>query len=253
MKNTLMEELRDILQMPQFCDEQVIYFNLIARLLKTLEDNIAFVIEYPYVDRHYRDSYYCYHSAKFKELSRNCIRVHLFIDSSFNDVDALINMPDNEKQKYAGFFIVRPLPQFPLGRSLLAPPALKNHNFVCCLMKSKVTLLGVELKAYGFPHIAQDTETHTCAESSLWSFFEYLGSRYIQYRPLLPSQILRNLSGISDRRPLPSTGLYDNEISKCLHANGCECIIEYPENSSEINDFRFFLFKIYIESGIPIS
>jgi hypothetical protein len=31
---------------------------------------------------------------------------------------------------------------------------------------------------YGFPHIVQDEETHTCAESALWSHIEYFGSRY---------------------------------------------------------------------------
>jgi hypothetical protein len=36
----------------------------------------------------------------------------------------------------------------------------------------------------------QDTETHTCAESSLWSLLNYYGSGYKNYQPLLPSDEL---------------------------------------------------------------
>jgi hypothetical protein len=119
-------------------------------------------------------------------------------------------------------------------------------------MKNSVSLLGLKLEVYGFPHIAQDTETHTCAESTLWTIFEYLGSRYSQYQPLLPSQILQNLSIAAAHKMLPSSGLTHDEIAKCLYSNGCECIIDYPNRDTEIKDFTLSILKIYIESGIPI-
>jgi hypothetical protein len=254
-KTTMPAKLLEILQTPQFCGEKLIYFKAITRLRYALKDEITYIFEYPYVDRHYRDTFYFYHSAKFEEFCRNCIRVHLFSKYSGTTLNDIITMSDADKEKYRGFFIVRPLPRFPLGRSLISPQAFKNKNIVCCLMKSKVSLFGQKLDAFGFPHIAQDTETHTCAESSLWSLFEYLGNRYIQYLPLLPSQIIHKLSSVSSHRSLPSIGLTINEISKCLHDNGCECIIDSVSGSSDnssIDEFRWHLLKIYIESGIPV-
>jgi hypothetical protein len=257
--NILLGKLRTILQTPQFCGEKLLDLRPIISLLNELNTNITFVIEYPYVDSHYRDTFYFYHSAKFEEYYRNCIRVHLFLDFFVESIDSLLKIshtdqpiPDAQKQKYAGFFIVRPLSGFPLGRSLLAPVVFKKHDFVCCLMRSRVSLLGLNLEVYGFPHVAQDTETHTCAESSLWSLFEYLGHRYSQYLPLLPSQILHNLSNVSDHRPVPSEGLTINEISKSLCINGCDSIVDKADDTPELCNFRLFLLKIYIESGIPV-
>jgi hypothetical protein len=250
--NTILEKVKTLLQTPQFCGERLLNLKRIARLLNELNTNITFIIEYPYVDSHYRDTFYFYHSAKFMEYYRNCVRIHLFLDFPVNSVDSLLKISDSEKQKYAGFFIVRPLPEYPLGRSLLAPVVFEKHDFVCCLMRSKVSLMGLALEVYGFPHVAQDTETHTCAESSLWSLFEYLGHRYPQYLPLLPSQILHNLSNVSEHRPVPSEGLNITEISKSLCINGCDCIVDRPDDAQESCNFRLFLLKVYIESGIPV-
>jgi len=256
-KDTFIQKLKEIMQTSQFCGKNTIDLRRIHELLGKLEDNISYVFEFPYVDRHYRDTFYVYHSAKHEEFYRNCIRIHLFTEFSITKSDDLINLTVDDKGRYKGFFVVRPLPLFPLGRSMISPTAFKKKDILCCLMKSKVSLLGHRLEVYGFPHIAQDTETHTCAESSLWSFLEYLGNRYRQYLPLLPSEILRELSLISSRRSLPSTGLSIGEVLKFLHNNGCECIMDRASyiddnNNIVIDKFRLFLLKIYIESGIPV-
>jgi hypothetical protein len=256
-RKSMPKKLNEILATPQFCGEKLVEFRAITRLHAELKDEITYIFEYPYVDRHYRDTFYFYHSAKFEEFYRNCIRVHLFLGSSVTTLDDIITMSDADKEKYMGFFIVRPLPRFPLGRSLISPVAFKNRNIACCLMKSRISLFGQRLEAFGFPHIAQDTETHTCAESSLWGLFEYLGNRYIQYLPMLPSQIIHKLSSVSGHRSLPSIGLNFNEISKCLHDNGCECIVDKAygidaNGDIKIDRFRLFLLKIYVESGIPV-
>jgi len=256
-RHGFMTKLREIMKAPQFCGEKVIDFKRIQRLLVELEDNISYVFEYPYVDRHYRDTFYFYHSTKHEEFHRNCIRIHLFADFSIAKYDDLINLSDTDKEKYRGFFIVRPLPQFPLGRSLISPPAFKKRNILCCLMRGRLSLVGHRLEVYGFPHTAQDTETHTCAESSLWSLLEYLGNRYRQYLPLLPSEIISKLSSVSSHRSLPSIGLSEIEIPKCLHDNGLECVIDKAgytdaKGAIVIDTFRLFLLKIYVESGIPV-
>jgi hypothetical protein len=185
-------------------------------------------------------------------LHRDCIRVHLF-KGMLEDEEYLFAMDQAErKERYLGFFIVRPLPRFPLGRSLISPLAFKDHIFVCCLTKTRVSLLGIDLEVHGFPHVAQDTETQSCAESSLWSLLEYFSSKYQQYSPLLPSQIVLGLTGFSEHRLLPSGGLTVSELLRCLQSNGHQCLIYDKDGlpGGQIDLLSFM--QIYIESGIPL-
>jgi hypothetical protein len=231
-------------------------FSLVERLTEKLEDNITFVTEFPYVDRHYRDTYYSYFSSKFIETGRNCIRVHIF-EGTLTE-DDILKKESKLNNRYYGFFIIRPLVRRLLGRSLISPKAFRQKQFFCCLMKGRVSLLGNELIVHGHPHIAQDTETHTCAESALWCLYEYYGSKYSQYRPLLPSQIIEPLRNNTERRLLPSRGLTEKELAQCLNSNGFQSL-SYPINYKEKEpDLRrgykhiFRMINTYIESGIPL-
>jgi len=218
-------------------------------LLNRLKKNVWFVIERPYVDRHYRDTYYTFFSSKFKKTGRNCIRVHIF-EEEITEKD-LLDKANKLNDRYRGYFIIRPLTYYILGRSLISPKALLTNNFVCCLTKDRVSLMGKNLTVYGFPHIAQDTETHTCAESALWSYIEYFGSKYPQYKPLLPSKIIKTLLDSTEHRILPSTGLTEKELAKCLNDNGFQCQIH--DNASDPEATLFFqLLRTYVESGIPL-
>ncbi|MDR3160296.1 MAG: hypothetical protein LBU28_01625, partial [Spirochaetaceae bacterium] len=73
-RKSMPKKLKEILATPQFCGEKLFEFKAISDLSKELKDEITCILEYPYVDRHYRDTFYFYHSAKFEEFYRNCIR-----------------------------------------------------------------------------------------------------------------------------------------------------------------------------------
>ena len=77
-KNTLKEKLLSNLKKPDFCGQEPRGFEQVEILSAKLTDDISFVIEAPYVDRHYRDTYYSFYSSKFVKIGRNCIRVHIF-------------------------------------------------------------------------------------------------------------------------------------------------------------------------------
>lgn len=253
-KDTLVSTLTQILQNPDYCGNQKINTRLISNLISVFIDTIVFVIEYPYVDKHYRDSYYTYHSAKLEHLGRDCLRVHLFESEISREQFFSNTFSDKLKETYLGFFIIRPLVRFPMGRSIISPKALNKQNFVCCLTQINVSLCGQKLQAMGFPHTAQDTETHSCAESSLWSMLEYYGTKYPHYKPLLPSEILHSLSSIMSHRQMPSQGLTVQELANGLNANGHPCLMYADLNPStnELNDKDLMLLSIYIESGIPV-
>ena len=68
------------------------------------------------------------------------------------------------------------------------------------------------------------------------AIIEYYGSKYSQYRRLLPSEIIKKLLDNTERQLLPSKGLTDRELARCLQNNGFQCKI--------YSNFRFSLFTI---------
>lgn len=224
----------------------------IAQYLSAFRTDLWLFLEFPYIDKHYRDGYYSYHSAKHQEYSRDTIRVHVFSQRVF--VRNLLNLESQPglQKNYLGYFILRPLPNYPIGRSLLSPKAFRKQDFVCCLTKGRVSLFGTRLQVFGFPHVAQDYETHKCAESALWSVLEYFGTRYPEYRPVLPSEILQSLSTRTNHRLLPSIGLPLSEMTQVLLSLGHPCMTYYRKNFEPGTEAFFSLLHIYVESGIPV-
>lgn len=215
-------------------------YNRIMSLLASIKNGLSFVIETPYIDKHYRDSYYFYFSQKLRAFKRDCIRVHIF-DSEFTDLENLESQINN----YAGYFIVRPLEEHPLGHSMISPRILLQKDFVTCLSVEKVHLLGYVLEVSAFPHVAQDSETHTCAESSIWSLLTYFSQKYSDYPSVLPSDIIKAVNNYSNHKTLPSHGLSFAELSGALNSSGQNCMVyDYKRVIKNI-------LQIYIESGMP--
>ena len=173
-----------------------------------MKDTLVFYTEFPYIDNHYRDTYYSYYASKFYNYERNCIRIHIFSKNVSEYIE------DKDK-RYWGYFIVRPLPSHPLGHSFIAPAAFKNDNFICCLCEQSVNLGGVQLSVCAFPHIVQDEEIHKCAESVIWMLLSYFGTKFGSHNTLLPSEIRRKIDFMFGHRLLPSSGLTLTEISVC--------------------------------------
>ncbi len=219
-----------------------------------LKESIHCLIEWPYIDRVFRDSYYNYFSSKSTHSQRDCIRVSFF-DQVLDDGEDSTQFRNKEsikdlKKSFRGYIVIRPTPPFIVGRNLISPHALKVNSFESCFVDSSATVNAVKMKVKGFPHSSQDTETITCAETTLWSCMEYFGSKYPEYKPVLPSQIIKALSHTAHQRQLPSNGLDSRQISSALKEFGFGSKIY----DSEIYTPERFasLFSCYIESGIPI-
>lgn len=225
---------------------------ILREYLNNLRTDISAYIEYPYVDKVYRDSYYKYYSTKHYPYSRNCIRVALFEPSFTEDKLNSSEYYDELVKSYLGFFVIRPIPLHYWGRCILKPTAFLNSNFICCLTEISSSIKGFKLNVGAFPHTSQDSETYSCAETTIWEMMEYFGTRYPEYKPILPSRILDTLSRYSYERQVPSGGLTSIQISYVLKAFDFGTKIydkgvqtEYP------NDFNRIV-AYYIESGIPI-
>lgn len=219
-------------------------FSRIDNLLSKLKDTLVFYIESPYIDSHYRDTYYSYYASKFQDYERTCLRVHIFLEDVMNDIE-------DDDERYLGYFIVRPLPLHPLGRSFIAPAAFKNDSFLCCLCKQSINFMGFHLSVCAFPHIVQDEETHKCAESVVWMLLSYFGTKFCSYNTLLPSEIRRKIDSISKHRLLPSNGLTLEEITVCLNSTNHNCLYYLFDDKTPDKVLYFIAMRIYIESGMP--
>ncbi len=210
--------------------------------------DLKVIIESPYVDKVYRDSYYTYFSTKYKKYNRDAIRISFF-DSMTRERDILDNLDkDLVSQYFLGYCVIRPTFPHIIGRNMLCKSALTDKDFETCIHKENIMLNGIKLHVEGFPHSSQDQESITCAETTVWAMMEYFGHKYAEYKPVLPSTIIGKLELYSDKRMLPSEGLTTEQISFVLKDFGFGTMIYSNEQDT---DFLANL-SVYIESGFPV-
>ncbi len=246
---TILESVKDYF----FKDLDDIYFPLqieseISDYLCELRDDLYCVIEYPYVDKVFRNSFYNYYSSKHYTYHRDCIRVSLFNTQVKTEHFLNPNETENLRQHYLGYFIVRPTTNSVIGRSTIDPKAFSDTDFKIIKCKMETNVAGIKFITTGFPHSSQDGETMKCAETSIWSIMEYFGSKYHEYLPTFPNEIHRTLKRFSYQRQLPSTGLAMDQISFALREFGFGTKIYFSKPFMELKE----IIDSYIESGIPI-
>ena len=167
-----------------------------------LSGNCYFVVEAPYVDKVFRDSFYSYYSSKLIPYKRDCIRISIF-DGEISKDDFVPFQEENYEalwHRYRGFIILRPTEPNIIGRSVIAPKALRNHSLEICQTGFDTTTNGLKFRVHGFPYSSQDSETITCAETTIWAIMEYFGHRYPEYKPVLPSSIISTLNRTAEER-----------------------------------------------------
>lgn len=211
-------------------------------------DGLYYFLEFPYVDKVYRDSYYNYFSMKNYPYSRDCLKVGVFsCEIEFDDFYTSEKY-DYLQEHFLGFFIIRPTSQI-LGRTILSPKIFKNSRFYICEASFKITMCYRQFVINGFPHSSQDIETMTCGETSIWALLEYYGHKEPHYQTTLPSKINAIINELSHVRSLPSDGVGLSQISSTVKRLGFSSKLYAKESFNE--DF-FELLSCYVESGIPL-
>lgn len=223
----------------------------LMRYADGIKSNVWTLIEYPYVDKLYRDSYYQYFAAKNIDYGRDSIRVSFFSEEVTSESFRPIDEEHRKKLQstYLGFVTLRPTPTCCVGRCFLHPEAFRTVPLCVMLTPIQVEVYGVEFEVECFPHVTQDTETMTCAEASLWCLMEYYGNRFADYKPVKLSAIHRTLREIIYERQLPSTGLTAVQLGYALRKFGFTVKL-YHSKLYEPWELRY-IFNDYIESGIP--
>lgn len=252
-KQEVQTEIISVLQQEFLVTEEVaedIYRSDLEPHLQQLKTTIYFLIEYPYVDRIYRDSYYNYFSTKLGNYKKDCIRLSIFegeiLPEDFRK-EARIN---EVAGRYLGFMVLRPTVPAILGRNIIAPHALHSNDFLSIASSFATTVYSIKFQAKGFPHSSQDGEMITCAETALWAIMEYFASKYPDYKPALPSTIIDALKYTSVERQIPSKGLDVNQLAFAIKKFGFGSRI-YAKSEYGIYSFQSMI-STYIESGLPL-
>jgi hypothetical protein len=223
--------------------------NNFKQTLTELRNDLYVCIEHPYVDKAYIDSYYKYFASKRDVFSRDTVRLSFFKtkieEGDFRDFNKQIEIQD----KYLGFIVIRPTFPNIIGRTVLNPVALNRIDLLTCKVHYPTTVNGVKLSINGFPHSSQDTETISCAETTVWGLLEYFGTKYPEYRPMLPTQINEMLGKFSTERLMPSNGLTAGQIAYALKEFGFGVKI-YSRRAYGLEFEK--IVRVYVESGIPI-
>lgn len=223
----------------------------LLNIINKMSFPLSIVFESCYVDKLYRDTYYLYYSSKHSNYDRNCHRL-----SFFNGEISLTDFYDENKFKtlnnnIIGTMTLRPLIERSIGRTLLNPSKLKNISAYIRTTDFSVEILGNIFTINAFPFLSQDGEVMTCAETTIWNIVEYYGTRYAEYKTILPNDIIRKLDNISSERVLPSTGLDYFRISNLLKEFSFSPKL-YANQIYDINTLKT-LFHYYVESGIPLA
>ncbi|KIA96018.1 hypothetical protein OA88_21775 [Flavobacterium sp. JRM] len=231
-------------------DEDESIANEISNVFDELKDDIWVLIEFPYVDKIYRDSYYTYFASKHNHYFKDCLRVSFFSEKITNENFRNEELISELNKIFLGYLVIRPTFTCPIGRSLISKNAFVDNNFICCNYKGRVLVNGVKLTVDGYPHSSQDTESISCAETTIWSVMEYFGNRYADYKPTTPSNIINVLNKFSKQRLLPSNGLTVDQISFALKEFGFGTSIYAVDDAFEEELKNIIAY--YIESGIPV-
>lgn len=218
---------------------------------KYLRSDLVCFVEYPYIDKYYRNTYYNYHSTKAYHYEKDCIRISFFdssIDQSAFD-NKTLHIECKEKDHFLGYLVIRPTKLNPFGRSVFSPK-ISNHpmDFVM-LRKFSCLINGSKLDINAFPNSGQDGEYHTCAETSIMSTLSYF-SKYDNFNEKLPSEIIAIVDKLKSERVSPSEGLTKQEISFVLKKSGFG-VKAYNKDKLDSELFNKIL-NDYIESGIPV-
>lgn len=229
-------------------------------LLIICEFPMTIILDNYYVDKVYRDEYYRYYSRMHFQISRNCKKI-IFISGLYVEKELFssdVQVHRKIEKDLIGMVVIKPNSN--IGRTIINPYKL---NISPCYLRTTVfsfTVYGHVYEIPAFPISGQDSEVMTCAEVNVWSIMEYFGTRYKEYRTILPSELLEMVKDYSDERQLPSEGLTPEQESLIFIKNGLYSKIYYnleddPYNG-RINPSKDALLEdilsLYIESGIPV-
>lgn len=249
-----------------FCANLTATEKWIFELFKILPYPLTVIYDPYYVDRVYRDEFYRYYSHKHFTISRNCRRL-TFLNSIYSYKDLLSSserIHQSIERNLIGMVVLKPTGS--IGRTLIDPFKICLPSCYVRTTKFEIAVMGRIFSLNAFPTSGQDREMMTCAEVNVWQIMEYLGTRYREYKVLLPGEMLDCLKNSSEISILPSDGLTAEQEAYIFMSSGLSPRVYYNDDmqedqshiSAESNESKTATLSfedtlhIFVESGIPV-
>ena len=219
------------------------------------------LIEGHYVDRDYVEDMAIFYARSLRAYPPYCQRMHFFKDS-FDDAAwrallARANSGDYTsvgkwlQGAYLGFSVIRPLPRYPIGRTVLATFGREasegHHREFDGIRDYAAHIGGFELHVRGLAFQQQDQGVSACATIALWSAIHRAAPRE-GLAVMTPAQITEAATRyyLPGGRSLPSEGLTINQVCEAIRAAGLAPIV-IPATSPEQDRGQLLG---YIRSGL---
>ncbi len=213
------------------------------------------LLETYYNDKDYRSTYYNYYAKKGYRYDISCARLHFF-DHRVQLLDGLelrfeINEPDEKSSNtYFGYMVLRPTRENTIGRTVIAPSAIKAFHGSIIESNHKVHLLGHKLVVAGFPYMSQHADISVCAHAACWTILRHFSERFSKYAELLTYDITRMAHEFDPGGLVPSTGLHVGHAERVFASAGTYPVL-VVKNADNFGTF-FSQLLAYVESGFPL-
>lgn len=215
--------------------------------------NASTAVVEPYISQDWIDEYGAHYSGTFRNPHGFPRRIHFFASLPNGNrltIDEIIRIPEGLRRRYLGYTVIRPIPAFRVGDTVLTSPCSNqepNHGEkVHCIASYRVHLLGNELTVVGMPFFQQETFVGVCAEADLWMVARYL-NKLGETRRYHPSEITR-LATLHTTIGPPRDGLTDIQMIDALRGMDLNPVCHYPDSPGSAIEFIYSS----IESGLPV-
>ena len=201
------------------------YIGELKKILTQLPRPYTIIQEMHHIDRSYRDTYYAYFSNQHFDVKRYSRRLSFVRGIIEADVFYSSNTKVQEEiaLNFMGACVINPLSTGVIGRTLIDPQFLISEDDRPAYVRVsnfKLHIYGKKLLVKAFPYRMQDEETMRCAEVTLLNLLEYYSNSYMDYRNVVPSEILYMEQKHSHERVLPSRGTSYPVLTKILSEFG---------------------------------
>ena len=219
------------------------------------------VAEHPYVDRHFLEEYANYYATTLNPPPTKATRLHFFkTDISNRKLSAIIKKAarglfsevcSKLNKSYLGFAVIRPLPDAPIGRTVLT--TFNNNTNRCYTLPPhpyRVHLCGLKLSVCGVPFQQQEQAVGACATTAVWSALAQV-MRHDGGRAPTPFAVTEAATRhwLNDRVFPAASGLRNEQVLEAIRQFGYAPVHFMPEVRT---DLFMLAVKCYLRSGIPV-
>ena len=213
------------------------------------------IVENHYIDRVFMHDDAVYYVRSLRAYPNFTKRLHFFkerfdrtgwrkmIDRAGRGKHSIVQ--DNLQACYLGFSVIRPLPESPVGRTVL-PAISPTESAFATTRQHNVHLAGFSLHVEGVQFQSQDQGVSACATAALWSALDCIAVRE-EITVSSPASITESATRypLQEGRPFPNEGLTVRQICEATRAAGFSPLVIH---SGSIADDRSEIFS-YARSG----